>query len=156
MGVNNQIINLIKKRLDKGQQEYNREVPIRKERGLSNIDEALDEILDLVVYLTAYILELKEDKKEKAPLKIETEEIKILLIALHSNHEESWRDNNQIHAGKVLELIEKIKKASKWTYEDDKFIGQSDMDYIAQHDPGDEDPSVRNGPTKCVQGSECD
>lgn len=156
MGVNNKIINLIKKRLDKGQEEYNREVPIRRERGLSNIDEALDEILDLVVYLTAYILELKEDKEEKAPLKIEEEEIRTLLIALHSNHEEAWRDNNQIHAGKVWKLIETIKKASKWTYEDDKFIGQTDTEYIQHHDPGDEDPSVRNGPTKCVQGSECD
>ena len=41
MGINDQIVNLIKERLDKGWVEYKREVPIRRERGLSNIEEAV-------------------------------------------------------------------------------------------------------------------
>ena len=60
MEVNDKIINLIKKRLDKGQKEYNMQVPIRRERGLTNLQEAIDEVLDTVVYLTAYLLELEE------------------------------------------------------------------------------------------------
>ena len=45
-GVNKQIITLIKERLDKGQTEYNREVPIRRERGNTNLEEAIDDVLD--------------------------------------------------------------------------------------------------------------
>ena len=156
--INDKIIELIKARLQKGHDEYNRDVPIRRERNLSNIDEAVDEVLDLVVYLTAYTLELQADREEKKSTKIEVHDLMYIFKGLHSLHEEAWRDNAQATANEIHDLIIRMKKSCSWTHEDDKKIGQIDnpinkvMDH-SPHDPGDENDSPY---TKCIPGSNCD
>ena len=159
-GVNKQIITLIKERLDKGQTEYNREVPIRRERGNTNLEEAIDEVLDLVVYLTAYLLELKEDACNP-PHKVEVHSMHYILQGLHNLHANAYEENSLGTANEIYELIQALKKGAKWDHEDDKRIRQTDnpinkMHFVSPHDPGDEDDSVRNGPTKCITGSNCD
>jgi hypothetical protein len=145
MAVNNKIIDLIKGRLDKGQAEYNREVPIRRERGKTNIQESIEEILDLVVYLTAYLLELEEDSKVKSPsiLKCETKDIRTILQALHMYHSEAYHENEQGTANKILELINNIKKTAGWNNEDDKNIGQIDN-------------PINTPFINCLEGTDCD
>tara|TARA_R100000353_G_scaffold155090_1_gene113886 strand:- start:14312 stop:14539 length:228 start_codon:yes stop_codon:yes gene_type:complete len=60
---NERILNLIKERLDKGAEQYGKNVPIDGSR--DNLKEALDEVLDLCVYLSATLLELHDVYKNK-------------------------------------------------------------------------------------------
>tara|TARA_R110002020_G_scaffold368307_2_gene580149 strand:- start:1296 stop:1742 length:447 start_codon:yes stop_codon:yes gene_type:complete len=148
MTVNNKIIDLIQGRLNKGQAEYNREVPIRRERGKTNIAESIEEILDLVVYLTAYLLELEEDSKTqllKSPsvLKCEVMDIRTILKALHMYHSEAWNENEQSTANEILTLINSIKEKAGWDHEDDKQIGQTDN-------------PINKPFVNCIEGSNCD
>ena len=158
MGINNQIIELIKQRLDKGWEEYGREVPIRRERNLSNIDEAVDEILDLTVYLTAYILELKADKEEakanvdyNGKMTVQPFDLSTIFKGLHMLHSAAWEENQQSEANQILDLITKMKRNCNWDYEDDKRIGQSENPINIAMNAED-----INGPTKCIPGSNCD
>ena len=159
-GVNKRIITLIKQRIDKGQKEYNREVPIQRERGLTNLEEAIDEVLDLTVYLTAYLLELEQDKQNK-PFKVEVHDMQYILQGLHNLHSNAYEENSLTTANEIYTLITALKSGSKWGHEEDKRIGQTDnpineIHDVSPHDPGDENDNVRNGPTKCIQGSNCD
>ena len=161
MEVNDKIIDLIKKRLDKGQKEYNMQVPIRRERGLTNLQEAIDEVLDTVVYLTAYLLELEADAQEKKPVRIEPNKMQIILRALHEAHSEAYRENAMHSANEIMELIDVLKKGSKWDHEDDKRIGQTDnpinkIHDVSPHDPGDENDNPLALQSKCIPGSNCD
>jgi len=159
-GVNKKIITLIKERLDKGQEEYKREVPIQRERGLTNLEEAIDEVLDLTVYLTAYLLELEQDKQNK-PFKVEVQEMKYILEGLHNLHANAYEENSLVTANEIHSLISALKEGSKWGHEEDKRIGQTDnpinkIHDIGPHDPGDENDSPLVPPTKCIPGSNCD
>lgn len=151
MGINDQIVNLIKERLDKGWVEYKREVPIRRERGLSNIEEAVDEVLDLVVYLTAYTLEMKADREDKKPATMSVMDMSLILRGLHRLHSAAWEENQQNQANDVHDLIQRLKKGSKWDHEDDKRIGQTDNPINKEMHTEDV-----TGPTKCIPGSNCD
>jgi len=55
---NNHIISLIEERLEKGKREYNQEVDVNDGRDWMN--EALEELLDACVYLSAQIIKVKE------------------------------------------------------------------------------------------------
>ena len=55
---NNHIISLIEERLEKGKREYKQEVDVNDGRDLMN--EALEELLDACVYLSAQIIKVKE------------------------------------------------------------------------------------------------
>ena len=57
-GNNKEIISLIESRLEKGKREYNQEVDVHD--GREWINEALEELLDACVYLSAQILLLKK------------------------------------------------------------------------------------------------
>jgi len=111
-GTNEQIIDLIKQRLAKGQDEYGMEVPIQRERGLSNIEEAIDEILDLVVYLTAYLLEIKQDKVLKR-IDVDKEEQHYIRMGLEKLREVYYNDNSWEEMHKVIELSNKLDITSK-------------------------------------------
>ena len=151
MGVNDEILDLIKKRLDKGWEEYNREVPIRRERGLSNIEEAVDEVLDLTVYLTAYTLEMKADRESKKPATMSVQDMSYILRGLHRLHSAAWQENEQVSANEIHDLISRLKKGSNWGHEDDKRIGQTDNPINKEMNTEDV-----TGPTKCIPGSNCD
>ena len=58
-GYNKEIIKLIKYRLDKGKSEYGGEINIHDGRDWTR--EALEEALDLAVYISANLLQLKID-----------------------------------------------------------------------------------------------
>jgi len=159
-GVNKKIINLIKERLDKGQQEYNREVPIRRERGLTNLEEGIDEALDLIVYLTAYLLEMEADKEDK-PFKVEVHQMKYILQGLHELHSKAYEENALSTANEIHQLITALKAGAKWCHEDDKNIGQTDNPInkfhdVSPHDPGDENDNPLAAQSKCIPGSNCD
>ena len=55
---NNHIISLIEERLEKGKREYKQEVDVNDGRDWMN--EALEELLDACVYLSAQIKKVKE------------------------------------------------------------------------------------------------
>tara|TARA_R110000824_G_scaffold13876_5_gene59670 strand:+ start:865 stop:1305 length:441 start_codon:yes stop_codon:yes gene_type:complete len=64
---NDLIIELIKKRLDVGAKEYHQNVPIMPKDDITrdNFYEAVEEALDLSVYLSAYMLRLMEEKEQR-------------------------------------------------------------------------------------------
>ena len=55
---NNHIISLIEERLEKGKREYNQEVDVHD--GRDWLQEAVEELLDACVYLSAQIIKIKE------------------------------------------------------------------------------------------------
>ena len=64
---NDLIIDLIKTRLDLGAQRYHQNVPILPEDDITrdNFYEAVEEALDLCVYLTAFMLRLMKEKEKQ-------------------------------------------------------------------------------------------
>lgn len=58
MSNNDRILELVKKRLELGQKKYNQDVPINDNRDYQ--EEALEELLDGVVYLAAQLIRIKE------------------------------------------------------------------------------------------------
>tara|TARA_R110002167_G_scaffold42855_6_gene129872 strand:+ start:262 stop:771 length:510 start_codon:yes stop_codon:yes gene_type:complete len=64
---NDKIIDLIKGRLDVGRQTYHQNVPImpRDDITRDNFYEAVEEALDLSVYLSAYMLRLMEERERQ-------------------------------------------------------------------------------------------
>ena len=63
MNNNNDIVNLIKERLEIGKREYKQQVDVHDGRNWTQ--ESLEEALDLAVYLSAEIVKRKEPKKYK-------------------------------------------------------------------------------------------
>ncbi|MAH43428.1 hypothetical protein CL614_06985 [archaeon] len=64
---NDMVLDLIKLRLDKGARDYHRQIPIMPIDDLNrdNFYEAVEEALDLSVYLAAYMLRLMEEKERR-------------------------------------------------------------------------------------------
>tara|TARA_R110002020_G_scaffold9250_1_gene36562 strand:+ start:864 stop:1331 length:468 start_codon:yes stop_codon:yes gene_type:complete len=64
---NDMVIDLIKLRLDKGARDYHQQIPITPAEDLNrdNFYEAVEEALDLSVYLAAYMLRLMEEKERR-------------------------------------------------------------------------------------------
>jgi len=64
---NDLVIDLIKKRLDVGAKEYHQNIPIMPKDDITrdNFYEAVEESLDLSVYLAAYMLRLMEEKERR-------------------------------------------------------------------------------------------
>jgi len=59
--LNKEIIDAIKERLEHGKKEYPEELDIND--GREWVQEALEEALDLTVYITAKLMQIKQDKK---------------------------------------------------------------------------------------------
>ena len=57
-GLNKEIMEYIESRLDKGQQTYGQEVQLFDERNF--VVEALEEALDMAVYLSAQLIRIKK------------------------------------------------------------------------------------------------
>ena len=64
---NDLIIKLIQKRLDKGKELYHQNIPIMPQDDITrdNFYEAVEEALDLSVYLAAFMLRLMEERKRR-------------------------------------------------------------------------------------------
>jgi len=142
MKTNEKVLELVKERLELGQKKYGQDIPLKGEGNRDNLKESVEEILDLTVYLGAVLLEVKNERDEnqkKNTYKIGVEEISLILKGLHMYHEEMYRENQVQVASNTLELINNIKRSCKWNEEDDK--------RISVH---------RDGPSKCIEGSNCD
>ena len=59
--INEEVLNLIKNRLDKGAKKYGEEILVTDKRNFTV--ESLEEILDACVYLACKLIQLKELKK---------------------------------------------------------------------------------------------
>ena len=146
---NEQVLELIKERQEIGQKKYGGNIPLKGEGGRDNLKESVEEILDLTVYLGAVLLETKNtrDADSKHNRKqVNPEEIKMMLKGLHMLQSESYRENQMQYANKVGDLIKNIKESCKWSEDDEKSIGRSNTINTEQV----------TGPTKCIEGSNCD
>ncbi len=65
MDTNTKVLSMINKRMEIGQKKYKGTIPIKGEGGRDNLKEAIEEVLDLSVYLSATLLELMEIRDEK-------------------------------------------------------------------------------------------
>ena len=59
--INEEVLNLIKNRLDKGAKKYGEEILVTDKRNFTV--ESLEEILDACVYLACKLIQLKENEK---------------------------------------------------------------------------------------------
>lgn len=153
---NEKVLQLLRTRLELGQTRYKQDIPLNGEKGRDNLMESLDEVLDLAIYITATILEL--NNKKSKPYTVDVHQMQYILRGLHRLHEEAYTENSMSTCNEIMELIDALKKGSKWCHEDDKRIGQTDnpinkMHDVSPHDPGDENDSPY---TKCIPGSNCD
>ena len=71
MNINSQILDLINKRLIKGEKKYGHENVINDGRDF--IKEALEEALDCAVYLAARLVEIQNNKERRMGAKINME-----------------------------------------------------------------------------------
>ena len=61
---NQKILNLIKQRLDKGAKKYGEQVPIHSKKR-DNLKESIEEALDMIVYLSAFLIKIYETINEE-------------------------------------------------------------------------------------------
>jgi len=158
---NARVTDLIKGRLELGQQKYNQSIPIRGEGGRDNLKESLEEVLDLAVYLSATILELQdqreaENQRKKQNLgsnlyRVDVQDIRLILKGLHYLQEEAYKENQLQSSKDILDLINGIKSSCKWDHEDDKGIRQNDNPMHEFQDKNAKQPY-----TKCIEGSNCE
>lgn len=59
--MNNDILQLLEERLKLGQKRYGQDVPLEDDRDF--VEEALEELLDSIIYLTAQLLRIRNTKK---------------------------------------------------------------------------------------------
>jgi len=59
---NQRVIEMIKNRLDVGQERYNGNIPRTGEQGRDNLKESLEEALDLAIYLSAEIISILDNR----------------------------------------------------------------------------------------------
>ena len=102
-GYNKEIIKLIKYRLDKGKSEYGGEININDGRDWTR--EALEEALDLAVYISANLLQLKIDN---------TNDFKFMYL---SELEDKLRHERRVERRKM-----KIRKLKKQLTESDQLL----------------------------------
>ena len=62
MDCNNEIINLVKSRMEKGRKEYGH--GLLQNSGYDWVQEALEEALDLSIYLSAKLIEIKNAEEK--------------------------------------------------------------------------------------------
>jgi phage terminase large subunit GpA-like protein len=102
-GYNKEIIKLIKYRLDKGKSEYGGEINIHDGRDWTR--EALEEALDLAVYISANLLQLKIDN---------TNDFKFMYL--------SELEDKLKHERRVERREMKIRKLKKQLTESDQLL----------------------------------
>ena len=60
---NQRVMDLIKKRLEVGQERYNGDIPLTGTKNRDNLNESLEEALDLSIYLAAEIISILDKRK---------------------------------------------------------------------------------------------
>ena len=110
MSNNIKVMALIKARLDIGAKSYGNEIPLAGEEGRDNLKEALDEALDLAVYLSATILELM-DKRDTPNNRMTLDEGKqeVMIRALNDYGGEAYLEGMTITSEVAFDLAKELK-----------------------------------------------
>lgn len=125
---NDKVLALIRERLDAGQKQYGGDIPIAGEDGRDNLFESIEEAIDMSVYLSATLLELKNLRDNKVntvndnSLSIQPESIRLILSGLHSLYSSLYAENQLDLCTNINNLIDGIKTACKWNDEDEKSL----------------------------------
>jgi hypothetical protein len=141
MSTNDRVLNLVKERLRLGQKKYGQDIPLNGEGGRDNLKESTEEMLDLVVYLAAVLLEKydKEKTDRKSNKKtIQPDELAIIFKGMSILSSQSFEENQIQYGHKVNDLMKSMKENCNWSKEDEQNL-------------------QRTGEfTKCIPGSNCD
>ena len=142
ISTNDRVLKLVKDRLKLGQKKYGQDIPLNGEGGRDNLKESTEEMLDLVVYLAAVLLE-KYDK-EKADRQsnkktIQPDELAIIFRGMTMLSSQAFEENQMQYGHKVNDLMKSMKENCSWTSDDEEKLHE------------------RTGEiTKCIPGSNCD
>ena len=110
MSNNEKVMALIKERLNMGAKSYGNEIPLAGEEGRDNLKEALDEALDLAVYLSATILELID--KRAMPnnrMTLDEERQEVMIRALSDYGGEAYQQGDIKSAMEAFDLVKELK-----------------------------------------------
>lgn len=122
---NDRVLAMIRERLNLGQERYKQDIPLNGEGGRDNFKESIEEALDMSIYLTATLLE-QSDKKaegEKSERKTwQSEDVRLILSGLHKLYSSKYAENQLDLCTKIDDIIRSIKKATKWSEEDEKML----------------------------------
>ena len=120
---NDRVIAMIRERLNLGQKRYGQDIPLNGEGGRDNFKESIEEALDMSIYLTATLLENADKKENKSERKTwQAEEVRIILSGLHKLYSSKYAENQLDLCTKIDDIIRSIKKATKWSDEDEKTL----------------------------------
>ena len=120
---NDRVIAMIRERLNLGQKRYGQDIPLNGEGGRDNFKESIEEALDMSIYLTATLLENADKKENKSERKTwQAEEVRIILSGLHKLYSSKYAENQLDLWTKIDDIIRSIKKATKWSDEDEKTL----------------------------------
>jgi len=120
---NDRVIAMIRERLNLGQKRYGQDIPLNGEGGRDNFKESIEEALDMSIYLTATLLENADKKENKSERKTwQAEEVRLILSGLHKLYSSKYAENQLDLCTKIDDIIRSIKKATKWSDEDEKTL----------------------------------
>ena len=98
---------------------------IKGEGGRDNFKESIEEALDMSIYLTATLLETSDKKAEGEKSERKTwqaDDVIIILSGLHKLYSSKYAENQLDLCTKIDDIIRSIKKATKWSEEDEKTL----------------------------------
>ena len=104
MKTNDRVLELVKDRLKLGQKKYGQDIPLNGEGGRDNLKESTEEMIDLVVYLAAVLLEQYD--KEKADRKnnkktVQPDELAIIFKGMYLLSSQAFVENQIQYDHKV-------------------------------------------------------
>tara|TARA_X000001382_G_scaffold1563_1_gene1902 strand:+ start:21867 stop:22292 length:426 start_codon:yes stop_codon:yes gene_type:complete len=141
MKTNDRVLKLVGDRLKLGQKKYGQDIPLNGEGGRDNFKESTEEMLDLVVYLAAVLLEqYDKEKKDRVSNKktVQPEELAIIFKGMSMLSSKAFEENQIQYGHKVNDLMKSMKENCNWNEEDEQNL-------------------QRTGEfTKCIPGSNCD
>ena len=70
MSINNEVTDLIRERLDVGRKRYGGHLPL--DDGRDWLEEAIEEALDMSVYLSAYLIKIRHSGKETKQIEVKS------------------------------------------------------------------------------------
>ena len=111
--MNDKIVKLIEERLEIGAKKYSAELNVHDGRDWKV--ETLEELLDACVYLSAGIIQIKENPiKAIKRVKIEENEVVLIITALEEMSSNLYLSGDNEKSTEYSELNSKLKKASNY------------------------------------------
>tara|TARA_A100000172_G_scaffold40441_1_gene24659 strand:- start:132 stop:557 length:426 start_codon:yes stop_codon:yes gene_type:complete len=141
MKTNDRVLQLVEERLKLGQKKYGQDIPLKGEGGRDNLKESTEEMIDLVVYLAAVLLEqYDKEKLERVNNRktVQPDELAIIFRGLQMLSSQAFEENQMQYGHKVKDLMQSMKENCNWSEDDEQNL-QRTGEY-----------------TKCIPGSNCD